>query len=334
MYSQSLLTIKKLWMPIAVAVAVLLVALAPLASAARLELPTAPTNLRTMTVTQPSCTQSPCTANMGMQWDALPAAQEVTSYKVFKNGVQEATVTASATPTYTSTGVSGTTYSFFVQAVNSRGTGPNSNTLSVTASNVPPPSLPPAPVLRLTQSKPSTCSPAPCTSIFANYVLEWDAVVANPAVTGYNIYQNGVDTAGQTTAPPRIFLASVAPNSSNFFNAQSINSLGKGPLSPNFVIVAPPPPTTPANLQYTTRPHTTCPIQGPCFSDFVIGWSAPVASQQILNYKVFVNGVLVTTVTSPSYTGRANLGTTSNITVQAVNTSGISASSATFVVAL
>jgi hypothetical protein len=338
MSSQSLLTIniKKLWMPIAGILLSLTVALAPMASAARLELPTAPVALRATSATQPVCTQTPCMTALAMQWEANPTAEQVTSYVVFRDNVQVATVAASSAPSYTTTVLSGNTYAFYVKAVNSRGTGPSSNTIFMFANNQPTQGVPPAPQnFRLSAALPALCSPAPpCTNSNAKYTVAWDPVISNPAVTDYNIYINGVDSIGQIASLPTNTSVFVPAGATWSFNAQAAVNFTRGPPSLPLSITAPVAPTTPTNLQFSSRPHTTCPIQGPCFADFTISWNAAPTNQQIMYYEVFLNGSLVATVPTNSYAGRANLGTTGNYTVRAINGIGITAFSAPFTVTL
>jgi PQQ-dependent dehydrogenase (s-GDH family) len=132
--------------------------------------PAAPTGLTTSGLTAVSVvlTWLPSTDNIA-----------VTGYDVYQNNVKINTVPVTAT-NYSVTGlVTASSYIFFVKAFdNSGNTSANSNTVSVTTPDVIAPS---APAILVSSNVTAT-----------SVTLSWVAATDNVAVTGYDVYRNGI----------------------------------------------------------------------------------------------------------------------------------------------
>ncbi len=336
--------IQKLRLPIAGAITALLLSMASMvgASGGTSTAPTAPTNLHSVTVTtQPPCSQTPCPVAIGMAWKSNSGGESVTSYKVFRNGVLETSVAASAAPSYTTQGAPGTTYTFVVQAVNSFGSSPNSNTLSVTtAGTAPAPTtVPTAPsgliTSRLTQP---ACVQAPCPAVIG---VQWDPNPAAQSVTAYRVFQDGALVATVTASSAPSYATNVASGSTHTFFVQAVNSVGTSPSSNTISVTAPgntPPaptsaPTAPSGLTASRLTQPTC-IQAPCPKNIGVQWNPNPASESVTSYQVFEDSVLVATVTASttSYVTSAAASSTHTFFIRAINSVGTSPSSNTVTV--
>ncbi|BDX39082.1 hypothetical protein CYCD_24370 [Tenuifilaceae bacterium CYCD] len=131
--------------------------------------PTAPTNLAASNITQTSATLS---------WTASTDNIGVTGYDIYKNGTQLTSVT---TTTYSVTGLTaGTSYTFYAKAKDAAdNVSSASSTISVTttaASDTQTPTVPTSLTLsNITQT---------------SATLSWTASTDNIGVSGYNIYKN------------------------------------------------------------------------------------------------------------------------------------------------
>jgi chitodextrinase len=121
-----------------------------------------------------------------LSWSGATDNIGVTGYDVYQDGVFRASTTAT---TFAATGLaSSTPYSFYVVAKDAAGNvSPASNTVNVTTLT-PDTTAPTAPTL----------SASGTTSTSTN--LSWSGATDNVAVTGYDVYQNGVFRASTAAA--------------------------------------------------------------------------------------------------------------------------------------
>ncbi|MBK7306510.1 MAG: PQQ-dependent sugar dehydrogenase [Chitinophagaceae bacterium] len=136
------------------------------------EAPTAPANLAASAITQTSFTLS---------WTAATDNVSVTGYDVYQNGIKINLTNITGT-TYNVTGLSpATTYGYYVKAKDAAGNqSANSSTLNVTTGqpDITPPSAP-------TNLQSSVITQT-------GFTLKWDAATDDVAVTGYDVYKDGV----------------------------------------------------------------------------------------------------------------------------------------------
>jgi chitodextrinase len=142
--------------------------------------PSAPTNLAASGTTQ---------TTTNLSWTASTDNVAVTGYDVYQNGVFKANT---ASTSYAVTGLTASTaYSFYVRAKDAAGNASaNSNTANVTT-------LAPAPDITA-PSAPTSLAASGTTQTTTN--LSWTASTDNVAVTGYDVYQNGVFKANTAAA--------------------------------------------------------------------------------------------------------------------------------------
>ncbi len=138
--------------------------------------PTAPTNLSASAITQNSFTLS---------WTASTDNVAVTGYDVYQNGVKINATNITVT-SYNVTGLlPGTAYDYYVKAKDAAGNqSANSNVLNVTTAT--PDVIPP--------SAPANLQSSIITQ--TGFTLKWTASTDNIAVTGYDVYKDGVKING------------------------------------------------------------------------------------------------------------------------------------------
>ncbi|MBD3582231.1 reprolysin-like metallopeptidase [Flavobacterium selenitireducens] len=200
--------------------------------------PSAATNLAASGTTQTST---------NLTWTASTDNVGVTGYDVYRNG---SLVGSSATTSYAATGLTAaTTYSFYVRAKDAAGNiSVNSNTVSVTTSaNTTDTTAPTAP----------TTLTASGTSQSATN-LSWTAATDNVAVTGYDVYRNGVFLAATTTTS--YAATGLTPATTYSFFVRAKDAAGNNSVNSNTVSVT----TLSNSVSY-------CASQGNDVSDELIG---------------------------------------------------------------
>jgi chitodextrinase len=126
-----------------------------------------------------------------LSWTGSSDNIGVTGYTVYRNGSTLATVGGGTTTYHDASVVSGTTYTYTVDAIDAAGNhSPLSNAVTITpVSDVQPPTTP---------------SGVTATAVSPTRVdLTWNASTDNVGVTGYTIYRNGTQldvTGGSTTS--------------------------------------------------------------------------------------------------------------------------------------
>jgi fibronectin type 3 domain-containing protein len=144
--------------------------------------PTAPANLTASAVGSLA---------VDLSWTASTDDIGVIGYTVYRNGSAIATVGGGTTTYHDASVVSGTTYTYVVDAFDAAGNhSPSSNSATITpVSDVQPPTTPTS--LAATPVNPNRVD------------LTWNASVDNIGVTGYTVYRNGAQldvTGGSTTS--------------------------------------------------------------------------------------------------------------------------------------
>ncbi len=144
--------------------------------------------------------------------------------------------------------------------------------------------------------------------------FSWTAATDDTAVVAYNIFRNGLYVA--STTGTRYTITGLTPLSSHSITVQAYDAVrNKSARSvPLAVTTAPPPDTTvpnvPTNLTFSDLTGMSV----------VVRWDASTDNVGVTGYNVYVNGVVVKTVTNPATTliDLSNL-TTYSISIQAVD---------------
>ncbi len=267
------------------------------------------------------------TANMtsatatAVTWSETPiaTAPPVTGYQVWAsvNGAAAVQMGANLAATATSanvTTITGNSYVFSVKAVNFIGSSVASNTISLVDQ------VQAAPV----QAAAVFNSPTAVT-------LSWSeaALAANPAVTGFNVY-NGATllTATPLAATATSYVATTALGSAYSFTVKAVNVVGLSVAS-NAVVFSDTVPTTVATPTATLVSPTST----------TVSWKAATVAAgapAITGYNVYNGTTLLNATplaaTATSYAATTVAGTNYSFTVQAVNLVGSSIASAAVVV--
>ncbi len=245
--------------------------------------PTVPTNVATSNVQCNSVTVS---------WTASTDDVGVTAYKVYRDSVLIATVTAPTT-TYTDTTVAASTaYSYTVSAVDA-------------AANESAQSTPPANVT--TPACPDTTPPTVPTNVATSNVqcnsvtLTWTASTDNVGVTAYKVYRNSVLIA-TVTAPTTTYTdTTVAASTAYSYTVSAVDAAANESAQS----------TPPANVTTPACPDTEPPSAPTAVAttsvqcnSVALTWSASTDNVGVTAYKVYRNASLIATVAAPttSYT--------------------------------
>jgi chitodextrinase len=230
--------------------------------------PTAPTNLAATGTTSTS-TQ--------LSWTAATDNVAVTGYEVFQGATLKATV---ATTTYTVTGLTpATLYSFSVKAKDAGGNvSAASNVVDVTT--LADTAAPTAPVLSASGTTNTTTN------------LAWTAATDNIAVTGYDVYQNGVFKA--TVTGLTYAVTGLSAGTTYAFTVLAKDAAGNT-TSSNAVNVT------------TTTPDTTAPsavvlsASGTTATTTNLSWTAATDNVAVTGYEIYQGATLRATVTTLTY---------------------------------
>lgn len=190
--------------------------------------PTVPGNLRTPNVTATAVT---------LAWDASTDNVGVTSYRVFRGGVE---IGSSATTSFVdNTVAANTTYSYTVQARDAAGNvsqpaGPLAVTTPAPPSDTTPPTVPAN--LRTT------------SVTAASVTLAWNASTDNVGVTSYRVLRGGVEIGSSATTS--FTDATVAANTAYTYTVEARDAAGNtsqasAALAVTTPAVQPPPPPPP-----------------------------------------------------------------------------------------
>jgi PQQ-dependent dehydrogenase (s-GDH family) len=238
--------------------------------------PTAPTNLAASSVTQTTLT---------LTWTASTDNVGVSGYDVYRDGTKLNTSLVTST-NYNVTGLTASTaYQFFVQVKDAAGNSTNSSTLNVTT---------PAPPDLEAPSAPANLAASNITQ--SSVTLNWDAATDNVAVTGYDVYRDGVkvNTSLVTTTTYNATGLLALVNYSFYVVAR--DAAGNSSANSNTVSVTTPDtqaPTIPSNLTATSITQTS----------MTLNWNASTDNIGVSGYDVYQDNVKINAslVTGTSY---------------------------------
>jgi PQQ-dependent dehydrogenase (s-GDH family) len=177
--------------------------------------PTAPAGLSSSNLTAVSVT---------LNWNASTDNTGVAGYDVYRNGIKINALPVASTA-YNVTGLTtATAYSFFVRALDSSGnTSSNSNTINITT------------VDNITPSAPSNLTANSVAS--ASLTLNWAAATDNVAVTGYDVYQNGIKINGSAITSLTFNVTALTPSTNYQFYLNARDAAGNVSANSNVLNV-------------------------------------------------------------------------------------------------
>ncbi|MBI3044835.1 MAG: fibronectin type III domain-containing protein [Betaproteobacteria bacterium] len=235
--------------------------------------PTTPTGL---TATPVSETQ------INLAWNASTDNVGVSNYRVYRAGVQIATVN-SPTVSYSNTGLTaGTTYSYTVSACDAAGNCSGQSAIASTTT--------------LDTTAPSTPTGLTATAVSGSQInLAWTASTDNVAVTAYRVFRGGVFLT-TVNAPTVTYSNTGLTNATNYTYTvsacdASLNCSAQS-ASANATTFDTAAPTTPTGLTATAASQ----------SQIDLAWNASSDNVGVSVYRVFRGGVQIATVNSPTLT--------------------------------
>lgn len=229
--------------------------------------PTAPSSLSATGISQTALT---------LNWSAATDNVGVTGYDIYQDNVK-----INASPvTATSFAVSGLTantiYIFYVQAYDAAGnTSAGSGLLNI---QTPPPPDTEAP------SAPTTLAASNITQ--SSLTLSWDASSDNVAVTGYDIYRNGVKLNSTTVTTTTYNVTGLAASTSYDFVVTARDAANNVSTNSNIVTVTTPDtqaPTSPSNLTAGAITQTS----------LTLNWTASTDNVGVIGYDLFQDNVKI-----------------------------------------
>jgi chitodextrinase len=238
------------------------------------EAPSAPTSLTASNTTQ---------TTTDLSWNASTDNVGVTGYDVYQDGSVIATVTGT---NYQVTGLTAsTTYAFYVVAFDAEGNeSNNSNTANVTTLDPPDTQAPTVPTNLVASNTTQTTTD-----------LSWSASSDNVGVTGYYVYQDGVNIA--TVSGTTYQAVGLSPETSYSFNVAAFDAASNTSSQSNTAnvttLVQPDTqaPTAPTSLTASNTTQTTTDLS----------WNASTDNVGVSGYDVYQDGSVIATVTSTSY---------------------------------
>jgi endonuclease I/chitodextrinase len=130
---------------------------------------------------------------------------------------------------------------------------------------------------------------------FTAFDVSWAAATDNIAVTGYNVFVDGVLTS-QTTTNLKVTITNLTPNTSYAITVLAkdlINNKSAQSIAVNGTTLQDTtPPTTPTNLVFSNVTDTS----------FKLIWAAATDNNAVTAYDVYLNGTLNATVTALNHT--------------------------------
>ncbi len=256
--------------------------------------PSTPTGLATSAIGQTS---------VALSWSASTDDVGVTGYRVFRDGSQVGTPSATS---FSFTGLTcGTTYTLGVAAVDAAG-----NVSGIATSNV------------ATAACPDTTAPSTPTGLATSAIaatsanLSWTASTDNIAVTGYRLFRDGSQVG--TSATTNFSFTGLTCETTYTLGVAAVDAAGNvsGTASVNVPTAACPdttPPSTPTGLATSAIGQTSA----------TLSWTASTDNVAVAGYRLFQSGSQVGTsaTTSYGYTG-LTCGTTYTLAVVAVDGAG------------
>lgn len=258
----------------------------------------------TIAPTAPTVSASGTTqTTTNLSWSGATDNVAVTGYDVYKDGVL---LSSTASTSYAVSGLTNSTnYSFTVKAKDAAGNvSASSNAVSVTT-------LAPAP----DTTAPTAPTLSASGTTFTSTNLSWSGATDNVAVTGYDIYKDGVFLA--STASTSYAVTGLSSSTTYSFYVQAKDAAGNISLASNTVNVT------------TSTPDTTAPTpptlsaSGTTSSATNLSWSGATDNVAVTAYDVYKSGVFLASTTATSYTASGlSASTTYTFTVRAKDAAG------------
>jgi chitodextrinase len=258
--------------------------------------------------TAPSTTTGLATSAIGqtsvaLSWNASTDNFGVIGYRVFQNGSQVGTPSATG---FSFTALTcGTTYTLGVAAVDAAGNVSGTATKSATTAACPDTTAPSTPTGLATSAVSTTSA-----------TLSWTASTDNVAVTGYRLYQGGSQVGTSATASYNYTGLTCATTFT--LGVAAVDAAGNvsGNATKSVTTAVCPdttPPSTPAGLSVGSAGQTS----------LSLSWNASTDNVGVTGYRIFQNGSQVSTSISPGYIfGGLSCGTTYTLGVAAVDGAG------------
>jgi len=234
--------------------------------------PSTPSGLATRLVTASSLTLS---------WDASTDDVGVAGYRLFENGTQVGTSSATS---YSFTGLScGTSYTLGVAAYDAAGnlSGTATTTRSTSAcADTQPPSMPTGLAISSVGS--------------AAVMLSWNASADNVGVTGYRLFVNGIQVGSSLTTS--YLFSGLSCQTAYTLGVAAADAAGNAsPVATTIAQTAAcsdtQPPSTPAGLATSGLGQTSV----------TLSWSASTDNVGVAGYRLFLNGSQVGSSNSTNY---------------------------------
>ena len=212
-----------------------------------------------------------------LSWAASTDNVGVTGYTVYRNGVAVAT-TSGTTLTYANTGLGhGFTYTFAIDAFDAAG---NHSAQSAPVSATTPDDIAPTVPGSLAASATSPTAVS----------VSWSASSDNVAVTGYDVYRDGVAVA--SLGPSALsYMDTVASGSTHTYTVDAFDAAGNHSATPPTVTVTTStadtsPPSVPTGLTATAAGST----------QVGLAWNASTDNVGVTGYTIYRNGAVLATV--------------------------------------
>lgn len=286
--------------------------------------PTAPPNLSASTFVI-----NATSASVVLMWVPSTDNKAVAGYDVFRGGIKTATVTM---PGYTDPLVDiGTAYSYYIVAFDGAGNRsassgqlsvtPNQPSLGVIVNGQLSPGiigLPQADVSQPTAPTSLSASTFAQTATTSSIVLSWSPATDNTAVTGYEVYRNGVRIA--TVSLPGYTDPSVTSAVAYNYFVMAFDAAGNRSIASNQLLVTPnqaslgvtvngqlspditglpqldvSAPAAPSNLTASTAATSAT------TSSVLLSWSPSTDDRAVTGYEVYRNGTKIATVALLGY---------------------------------
>ncbi|WP_177177094.1 reprolysin-like metallopeptidase [Flavobacterium urocaniciphilum] len=220
------------------------------------------------------------TSSTNLTWNASSDNVGVAGYKVYQNGVLK--TTTSETSLLVTGLTASTSYSFYVTSYDAAGNSSvSSNAVNVTTLTPADTTAPTATIVSASGTTTSSTN------------LTWNISTDNIGVIGYKVYQNGIlkTTASTTSLPVSGLSASTTYN----FYVIAYDAAGNNSVASNTVNVT---TLTPAD---TTAPTATVvSASGTTTNSTNLSWNVSTDNVAVTAYKVYQNGVLISTTSSTS----------------------------------
>ncbi|WP_309642167.1 reprolysin-like metallopeptidase [Flavobacterium sp.] len=234
----------------------------------------------TVAPTAPTLSASGTTqTTTNLSWSGATDNVGVTGYDIYKDAVL---IGSTSGTTYNVSGLTNsTTYVFTVKAKDAAGNvSAASNAVSVTT-------LAPAP----DTTAPTAPTLSASGTTFTNTTLSWSGATDNIAVTGYDVYKDGV-LLGSTTSATTFAVGGLTASTTYTFNVTAKDAAGNVSANSNTVSITTPTPDTTA----PTAPTLTA--LGTTASTTNLSWSGASDNVAVTGYDVYRNGSLLGSTTS------------------------------------